>query len=267
MKKAAPTRGVDPGEAALAELLPRLRALPAAQVKQPRLDMRAAASFVLSQIVPRVSEPKLNKRLQSLPRAEFDHAAVAALQPAALACLTAQARLASAEAQRETVRLPVDLIDEATAVKTRMLRVCTYFFEDHPQLGAELSDIRAGNGYLDLAEDLTRLAAIYRAQSTTVSHDGHFYDKQDVVNATKLATRITSELRGGDKDKTARDLAWRALALLQELYDEVASACRFLERKRDGERNFPSLHSAAGSGRRPSRGKKEASPATPPQPA
>ncbi|MGC4047568.1 MAG: hypothetical protein QM758_27555 [Armatimonas sp.] len=71
------------------------------------------------------------------------------LKPAALACLCSQAQLASSTAQTVTVRLPVDLLDEATRVKRRMLKVCAYHFAEDTPLGAEVADIRLGTGYLD----------------------------------------------------------------------------------------------------------------------
>mgnify|MGYP000550098582 CR=1 FL=1 len=54
-------------------------------------------------------------------------------------------------------RLPLDLIDQATELRQLMLTVCEYHFRDDLRLGRQLSDIRAGSGYLDLAEDLQRL--------------------------------------------------------------------------------------------------------------
>lgn len=254
----------DSAEAALESLTPRLLQLQASAVLQPRNDVRTAASFVLSEIVPKVSAEGLNGRLESLPDAEFDFSAVADLQPAALACMASQAQLASSAVQTVTVRLPADLLDEATAVKERMLKVCAHQFADDERLGPEVADIRAGSGYLDLAEDLIRLAALYKSEAATVALDGRYYDRKDGARASALSDRITGELRHAQTENSARDLAWRAYAFLEERYEEVASACRFIERKSDGERRFPSLRAATGQGRKRSRTKTAPEPAPAP---
>ena len=231
----------------------RLLALPTSAVSQPRNDVRLAASFVLAEIVPRVTAAALSKRLQSLPSAEFDFSAVADLKPGALACMASQAQLAASSAQAVTVRLPADLLDEATALKVRMLKVCAYQFADDARLGPEIADIRAGTGYLDLAEDLLRLAALYQTEATTLALDGRYYDRKDGARASVLSERITGELRHAPTANIARDLTWRAYAFLEARYEEVASACRFLERNSDGEEHFPSLRAATGQGRKRSR--------------
>ena len=240
----------DSAEAALAALTPRLLRLAAETIDQPRVDVRAAASFVLSEVVPRVTAPALARRLQSLPAAEFDFSAVADLKPAALAVLASQAEQAATAAQSSGVRLPAELHEEATLVKARMLKVCAHQFEDHPRLGAEVADIRAGVGYLDLAEDLLRLAALYKTEAATVALDRRYYDTKDLGRARALAERITGELRHGQSGNAARDLAWRAYAFLEARYEEVASACRFLERKAGGAEQYPSLRAATGQNRR-----------------
>lgn len=256
----------DSAEAALAALTPRLLRLAAETLDQPRIDVRAAASFVLSEVVPKVTAPALARRLQSLPAAEFDFSAVADLKPAALATLASQAELAATAAQASGVRLPADLHEEATLVKARMLKVCAHQFEDHPRLGAEVADIRAGVGYLDLAEDLLRLAVLYKTEAATVALDRRYYDAKDLGRARALAERITGELRHGQSGNAARDIAWRAYAFLEARYEEVASACRFLERKAGGAEQFPSLRTATGQNRRRSRTKDspEPPPAQPP---
>lgn len=257
----------DSAEEALALLMPRLLEIEASAVSQPRNDVRAAASFVLSEIVPRVNEVGLNRRLQSfLPAAEFDFSAVADLKPAAQACLASQAQLASSTAQTATVRLPIELLDEATRVKQRMLKVCTYHFGEDTQLGAEVSAIRLGTGYLDLAQDLLRLGALYKQNAATLALDGRYYDGQDGARASALSARITSELRQAPSANSARDLAWRAYAFLAERYEEVASACRFLERKTDGEQRFPSLRVATSQGRKRPQTKDDAAPGPEPEP-
>lgn len=258
---AAAHRARDPGELALDRLRPRLDKVPPERMISPRTDVSAAASFVLSEIVPRLADPVLLARLKSLPAAEFDASAVADLGPAAQAALWAQGQLASAEAQESGVRLPLELIDDATALRARMLKLVDYHLADQPRLKAEIDDIRSGHGYLDLAEDLRRLAALYRSEHAALHADTRFYRLEDAESAGTFAQRIVSELRTQGAGQ-ARDQAWRTWALVRELYEEVAGAARFLLRRQGGEAAFPSLHTV---GRTQNRGRKPAAPASPPQ--
>ncbi len=254
----------DPGEAAYQKLLPRLEKIAAERVTQPRTQPSAAASFVLSSVVPQLADKRLSARFATLPAAEFDHSALADLGPAAQAALWAQAQLATADAGTPGGRLPLDLIDQATELRQLMLTVCEYHFRDDLRLGRQLSDIRAGSGYLDLAEDLQRLGALYRSERDTLKQDLRFYKAADAATALQLAQRITSELRY-QTTVEARQVAWRTWALLLELYEEVARGGRFLLREA-GEAAFLPLTVAGRPALRRSRPAKEPAPESAPQP-
>lgn len=248
------------------KLAARLDAVPKERVGAPRADVRVAASFVLSDTVGRLKDAELLKALRSLPARYFDAKAIEELQPAAQAALWAQQQLASDEAQLPGARLDVALVSLATGLKRRMLDVCEYHFRDEPRLAGEVEDIRGGTGYLDLAEDLGRLARLYRDNHKTLKQDLRFYRTGDAASALTLAGRITSELRK-QAPEAARDQAWRTWAFLLERYEEIAAACRFLRRKEGGEAEFPSLHTV---GRPERRSKKEPVPgpdAAKPKPA
>lgn len=250
---------VDLGAAAYQRLRPRLEKIPAERVVQPRTDVRAAASFVLSDTAPRLKDPALLARFASLPRAEFDHSAIEELALSAQAVLWAQAELADADAGQPGTRLPVELIEEAMALRERMLKLCAYHFQGDPRLRAQVDDIRAGQGYLDLAEDLRRLAGLYRAQSELLKQDLRFYNAEDAELGLQLSQRITSELRPQTGAAQSRDTAWRTWALLVSLYDEVARGARFLLRE-NGETAFPTLYSIGRSTRRRSQGRAKDAP-------
>lgn len=255
-RKPAAVAATDPGEAAAQKLKARLDGVPRERVTAPRADVRQAASFVLSDTVGRLKDPELTQALRSLPAPYFDYTAVEELEPAAQAALWTQQQLASQEAQLPGARLDVNLVNLATGLKRRMLDVCAYHFRDEPRLASEVEDIRGGAGYLDLAEDLSRLARLYRENHATLKQDLRFYQPGDAASAVTLSGRITTELRK-QTPEAARDRAW---ALLLERYEEVAAACRFLRRKEGGEAEFPSLH-AVGRPQRSNTRKKEPAPA------
>lgn len=260
-KKAPPVSNVsDSGEAAYARLAPLLARLPRERIVQPRSDVRAAASFVLSDTAQRIADPQLRARFLSLPRAEFDHDSLDRVVPAARAVLWAQAQQAGEAAEQSGVRLDPALFAEATELRKAMLEVCEYHFRTDLRLGQQLADIRSGHGYLDLAEDLHRLAALYVAEAKTLRLDQRFYQAADAQAAQDLSQRIFSELHT-HTPKDARERVWRAWALLLQTYEEVAHAGRFLLRD-GGDAAFPSLHVASRS-----TGRRRTAPAPMPGPA
>ena len=175
-------------------------------------------------------------------------------------------------ASTPAVKVSLGLLQEASALRTRMLAVCEYFLGDQPEHAAELRDIRQGQGYQDLADDLARLAALYEREDAVVRQDTKYYRAGDDKQARTLAARILAEVaasaptaaadtRGG-KVPAAREAAYRAFAVLAHCYEEVAAAGRYLLRHEGGAELFCSLYSA---GRRPPR---PARPTTPePSPA
>lgn len=256
-------RGGDPGEAALAGLASRLAALPPERVIAPRTDPRAAATFVLSTLAERLKDADLVKRLRTLPATELDPAMMTDLLPAAQAVLYTQTRLAVTEAQQPGPRLPTELIDQASALRDRMLRVVEYHLSDSVEHEKEIASIKAGHGYTDLAEDLNRLATLYRAEGKNLREDRRHYQSGDAVAAVQVSHRIQRELRPAEADPKVREQAWRAFAVLLELYEEVAAACRYILRKSHGEALFPSLITAGKARRRSSA---DPAPSPPPGP-
>lgn len=251
----------DSGEVAFRRLKPDLDAIPADRVMQPRVDVRAAASFVLSASVPRLKDPVLHKRFLSLPATEFPHGALDDLGAAAEAVLFTQAQLSQAEAGTPGAMLPVELVNQATALRAELLKVCAYHFDGDAKLSAQVQDIRAGHGYMDLAEDLKRLAGLYRTEKAVLSQDRRFYRPEDEALALQLSKRITSELRTQGPE-AAREIAWRAWTLLVLRYREVERGAQFLLGE-DAAAAFPPLF-AVGRARPRSRDNTPPAPPVPP---
>jgi hypothetical protein len=117
-----PAKPKPPDEPDLDALLARWPELSAGQPRS--LDARSAASFVLSEVLPLLTDKTLLARLAPLPKTEWNPQALTDLPQAAQAVLSATTALASAVARTDSARLPEDLLTEATAVtKSRMLRV------------------------------------------------------------------------------------------------------------------------------------------------
>lgn len=255
----SPAKPKPPDEPDLEQLLTRWPELSAGQPRS--LDARSAASFVLSEVLPLLTDKTLLARLATLPKTEWNPQALTDLPQAAQAVLSATTALASAVARTDSARLPEDLLAEATVTKARMMRVIDYLLADDEPIARELIAIRQGHGYLDLAQDLAQLAKLYGAQKLHLQKDRHLYQQTDEKLATTLSQRIFSELRR-DEPTSERERLSQATSLLVYLYEEVAATVRWLLRKQPDEasRRFPSLFSVA---RRP-RKKSEAPAPVPP---
>lgn len=229
---------------------------------QPRLtfDVRAAASFVLSEALPELKTSGLADRLAALPKDEFSKDALTDLPKLAELALSLSTDLAAAESRADAARLPEPLLVLATEVRRRMLRVIEYVLADDESAMREANMIRQGQGYLDLAQDLLQLARLYQNERPTLAKDALAYSAKDGPLAEQLSVRIFSELRKQDLSQ-ARESVARCAALLLAVYEDVAETVRWLLRKQpDAARKWPSLYVP---GRTPRRKKAPTPPPTP----
>lgn len=240
------TDGIDPAasEKAFLSLKPRLLALSQERIVNVSVDMQRVAVGV-SAVARKIQEPAVRKRFASLPKDEFSIQHVDDLGPIAWAGWHASVELLTASSTSSEAKLPLSLVNDATAIKQRMIKLCRYNFGDDPVDGPEIDAIVLGTGYQDLAADLARLAKLYKKRSAEVKLDHKNYVASDAANAKKYAQQILEllgEARNVDQ-KAWTDLTNRAWTLLVEVYGEVSAAGRFLFRNDDPEGRFPSLYS------------------------
>jgi hypothetical protein len=247
------THAIDPdaSRAAFEGLRARLDGLAADEFIAVNVDVGQAA-IAAAAVGRAVKEPEVRAWFGKLPAELFDMADVDALEDAALAAWYARVQQARAQVSATEVRVPVALIDDATGVKRRMLKVASYYLEDDPDGAAEVADIRQGTGYADLARDLQRLAALYEQHAATFASDRRYYRAADRAEAGRLANEIVRALgeASADDHATWTDYVARAWTLLLAIYGEVSAAGRWLYRREDAERRFPSLYRVARSRRR-----------------
>ncbi len=167
---------VDPQAAAkaFAAIRPRLIAIPNERVEPARAEVVKAAVVAWS-VARFVQRPDVRARFTRLPKEDFNQAFVEDLAIIALATFHAATELQSAQATTVTAKLPVDLLQSATDIKSRMLKLCEYHLGDHSADGAEIADIRLCTGHVDLALDLSRLAKLYQKHKTVVKKDSKHY--------------------------------------------------------------------------------------------
>ncbi len=127
-------------------------------------------------------------------------------------------------------------------------------FGDDPELNAVLVDIRSGRGVQDDAEDVVRLAQLYRSRWQQA--DGKTPVTMDYLSTAEAeATELITLLDEGGVDP-ARDLAWRAFTFWRQTYHALMNLGRYLTSDDESSEDlFPGI----GNARRPA-------PRTPPTP-
>lgn len=256
---AAPTAAPPTVESASAEasfllLEPRYAAIPRDRIATVNVDIQAAAVFALgvSQII---TEATVRARFKDLTRCgEYDDACVDALEPAARAAWYTRHRLLLTNATRSGAQLPLTVIDEATTLRARMLKLAEYWLSDAPAEAAEIVAIRAGSGYQDLANDLLGLAAMLERNDAELAQDRKLYRLGDPAEARRQADRMLGLLGVSVTQEQSRwsALQARAWTHLLDVYEEVRRGGRFLFAGDRPDQRFPSLVAvarAASSGR------------------
>jgi hypothetical protein len=239
---------IDPAAAqkAFTALRSRLLDLAPAEILPVNIDLQKAAIAALA-VGRWVKEPELRARFRKLPESEFQQAYVDDLETIALAALHVSVELLTASAASTEAKLPGNLVEEATTLKQRMLRLVEYHFGDDPEDGLEIASIKLGAGYPDLASDLLRLAKLYKKRHAEVELDPKHYLATDRADAQRAANAILA-LLGAAKNQDQKawsDLAARSFTFLLRAYGEVSAAGRFLYRNDEAEARFPSLYAAA----------------------
>jgi hypothetical protein len=180
--------------------------------------------------------------------ARYDAGCVRALPVIGRALWHARSRQLSAAAQTTTTALPNELLNEASKLRERMLKVLEYqcVEEDNPNdpVTADLASIRQVQGprYLDLATDLSRLAAYYRdpVWLPVLREDKRHFRADDAKAAEALAARILTQLQ--QRDDTAAHWTlevYRGWADLQQSWETVRRGASFVFWPRGHERVPP----------------------------
>lgn len=193
----------------------------------------------------------LAERFSSL--ADFEENYIENLRPLAWAAWHCNVQLEAASAGERVARVDRTLLERATARRERMLSVLDYHLGDEPAVARELSAIRSGTGYTDLASDLSRLAPIYEARAAELAADRRRYVATDARDARSDAQAILQSLAVAETDSVAhwRDQLDRSWTALLEAYDELRAAATWLWRHEPRVLGlFESLYSVSRPARR-----------------
>jgi hypothetical protein len=225
-------------------------ALPKDKISSPNTSVDAAIIAALA-VAREASAAALRARFESLPKKEFDIANLDKLQMYGRACWYALTQLHAASAQSTEAKLPVALVEKATRLRTRMIKVLRYFYEPDTRVGKEVTDILLDSGYRDLARDLARLAVVYRAEHDEIKDEKKHFRATDAGDAETLSQEILHELGAATsaEQKQWTETVARTWTLLYGAYNEVAAAGRWLQRNEGGGELFVSLVTAGRAAR------------------
>lgn len=227
-----------------------ITALPEGEVEQPRVDLQEAAVRAQQAATDLDADAPLVERFKVIAATrEFNFVYVTGLGTYARAAWYARHRQLSASGRVTRARVPESLVAEATTVRDRMFDLADYHFSDDPTESAHVTQIAAGTGHQDLANDLLALADLYARNQDAVSKDTKKYRADDAARARKLSADIVKALgaRTVTEYEFWTDRAARAWTLLARAYDEVRSLGSWLLRESPAlaAERFPSLIAGA----------------------
>ena len=240
---------VGAAEQAFEQLEPDLMGLDASQLQPVRVDLQLSAAVAYS-VATRDSAGDRRAKLALVAQSGvFDLAVLDRLPLIALAAWHVRRMQMEAMQGASGARVPEATLKDAQQTRGRMLRVLTHYYEDHPDYGKKIAAIRAGTGYLDLANDLISLAELYEVPEVKdlISRDPMYYRTDDPQHARDLAQQLFSSLGLASEGEVAHwtDLAQRAWTMLSHNYEALRAAGRLVFRNQeDVDTTYPSLVAA-----------------------
>jgi len=252
--KKVPQPATQPEEAdakkAFTTVQPLALALAKDKIISPNTTVDAAIIAALA-VGRKANAAPLRARFEGLPKKEFDLAHLDDLELLGRSCWYALTQLQAANAQSTEAKLPVALVEKATTMRTRMIKLLAYLYEPESKVGKEVADIRLDVGYRDLARDLGRLSVVYLAEHDDIKDDKKHFRATDAEGAAKLSQDILDELGAA---RSAEQKHWiemvaRTWTLLKTAYDDVAATGEWLLRNEGGGEMFVSLVTAGRAAR------------------
>ena len=236
---------IDPtaAQAAYERLAPRLHAISRDALIPVRGDVQVAAAFALG-VARIIGEPRLRARFVKLGETgEFKEACAAELGEVALCAWYARHRFLLAGAARPPAKMPVMLVDEALALRRRLLAVAEGPLRDGWSALMEMEILALEASCEELAGDLLVLSTICARSVEVFPEDDRAFLEREAQRAREVGEEILRRTTGASAEDPDcwGGMVQRAWTLLACTYDEVRRAGRFLFPGRDGERRFPAL--------------------------
>lgn len=230
------------GEEAFSVQADAIRALDPSKVVLPNMDA-SLASLVALGFAENGRRGERKAEFESVAHKLGEHT-LDELEQRAWALFYLDLRARSYEAVRSESKVDRALAKQGYEARTRVVDLLTYHFRKNPFMMMELADIRRGNGLLDLAVDLARLAGHISVHKAALDHDRINYRADDETMLRGLSNQIREELTTR-RDNETPDLRNRAWTRMVETYGVLKLAADFLFRDRPKDlAYFPPLRRA-----------------------
>lgn len=241
-KTAKPTPGsMDEVQAAYERIEPELDAIEPADVGRVTADVPTAVSLAIGSI-PLLEglAPEMKKQLTAPP---IEH--IARLRVLSLGLLYTHLRYVP----RRSESVQADL-EEARVLREQMLSAADAHVSFGHMSPDAVASVRDGGGYLDRANDLIALAALFRAVGPRIRGATPVTEAM-LARATELGTQLIGELGGqelgigadGAGPRDWRDRRNRAFTLFMQNWEGIRRAVEYVRYyEQDAETFAPLLH-------------------------
>lgn len=133
-----------------------------------------------------------------------------------------------------------ELMTQSQQARSELLAAADYIWRKDESVRTLLSDIRQGGGQRDVADDLQRLADLFRSRWDEAKGRSEI-EESDVGGAAKLALKLLDQVLQDDQAE-ALDLRNKAWAHWYENYIELYAAGRYVHRHNPEQSTlYPSL--------------------------
>ncbi len=230
------------GEEAYSARHAAIRAMDPSQVATPTCDPTTAA-LVSLQFVRAARSAERAPQFASLAPHLGPHS-LDVMEQQAWCLWYLDARVQSVNATTTGAKVDLALAEAATQARTRVMRLLDYHFKESAPMQAELQSINQGNGYMDLATDLSRLAGHLSVHKAKLSVDVVNYRADDEAHLRGLANELLAALNAdrGNETLDLRNRSWTEHAIT---YSNLKAAADFLFRNSPVDLAlFPALRTA-----------------------
>ncbi|MEM1008793.1 MAG: hypothetical protein AAGJ35_07270 [Myxococcota bacterium] len=216
---------VDPKTASEAYelLLPTLRAIPPESLQRVPFPVPQSIEWGFALY----EQAQKDQDLMISILVAFDTHTIEGVRIATMALWSAQNRWLGARKRANQDKIDA-LMVQLTQARMDLLLGGDFLWRRNELVKKQLSDIRQGSGQRDTADDVQRLATIYRERWKEV--DGRIgFTKEDIDAAEKLAVRLI-EILSDDNADEALELRNRAWSHWYQTCQEVHFAGRYIHR-------------------------------------
>lgn len=226
------TADAEVGDRAVDACRASLVALPPVSVVPPNCDPILAARVAMTLAI-HVGSDRHRVLFAKMPPEAMGDATGPRLRELAQALFSLETRLRAQTIAASEARVDPAVVRAGVEVRDRMERVVAYVLGDGTP-----------PNHLNLAEDLTALAASYATRRAVLARDTIHYDPADEERALTLASQLTTP-RPAKVDPSLADLRNRVWSALVRCYNRLKLAGELLFMDAPGElRNFPALRNA-----------------------